>query len=134
MSENTRLPRSVLAVALALFAGFAVLAALHLSDGQAPKAPLMDPREPDALAPDVTSEFGGHLKHQVNLAKIDAAAVQQLGPRPERLSPQSIQEMAPTSDGESRVSAALRIREIRKREGPAAALAALKALPSPDAR
>ncbi len=133
MSENTRLPRALIGAVIAVFAAFAVLAAVHLNDGHAPKAPEMDPRKPDALAPDRTAEFGGQLKRQVSMAKIDAAAERQLGPRPEPLDLPSIQQTSGPNSSESRLASAMRIRELRKREGTAAALAALKALPEPNA-
>ena len=134
MSENTRLPRTLIGACIAVFAAFAVLAAMHLNEAHAPKLPERDPRKPDALAPDRTAEFGGQLKHQVSMAKIDAAAAQQLGPKPEPLDPTTLARAHAKPGEESRIAAAMRIRELRKREGTAAALAALKALPDSNAK
>lgn len=133
MSENTRLPRTLIGACIAVFAAFAVLAALHLNEGHAPKAPEMDPRKPDALAPDRTAEFGGQLQRQVSMAKIDVVAEQQLGPKPEPLDLTALAQAHTHPGGESRIAAAMRIRELRKREGTAAALAALQALPDSNA-
>lgn len=120
--------RPVLIAGVAVIAGVALYAALQLGSG----GPSMNAGRPDPLAvssgvPDQTAETGAADTRVIRLEEIDRMAAQKLGEKPRLAGREELARLSADTSGTDARRHAERISEIRRTQGSAAALAALRA-------
>lgn len=134
LGENTmkllsRIPRWSLIAAMALIAGVAGFAALHLvSGGDRPYTAMRDPLKPDASVADETGEVAIKKFSSVTLQHAEEMAEKQFGPMPQTVPATELARASEFDGGTQALSDLQRIRELRRTQGSAAAVAAMKTL------
>lgn len=127
----SRLPKPVLLAMIAVVAGVALYAATGFESGNQYSSTVQrDPLAPAHDAPDVTAERGSGQSGVIDMRQVDRMASEKLGPMPEIESPQRLASTVPMhGESFSALKNVERIREIRRTQGSAAAVAALNAMP-----
>lgn len=128
MTLLTRLPRWRLILAAATLACIAVLAALHLGGGQLQSHSMRDPLKPDAFAKDETGEIVRKRMPSTDLPRAEKVAEEKFGALPADASAAELALHTEMDDGQRALSDIERLREIRRTQGSAAAVAAMKSL------
>ncbi|MGQ0700875.1 MAG: hypothetical protein ACT4PZ_21860 [Panacagrimonas sp.] len=114
-------PRWILIAGSAFIAAIAMLAAMHLSADRPAAVSLHQPKPIDRLA-----EPSGEKTRRASLAEIDKLAEQKLGPMPKPIAATELARMSAEAKAFDPVAEVRRIREIRRTQGSAAAVAAMK--------
>jgi hypothetical protein len=128
-----RVPAWLLIPAAAVFAAIALMAALHLVTLDSRSQTQRDPLTPDALAADESGEIVRKRFSSPNMQLLEDRAAEQFGRLPAAPSTE-ITQLASDDAGTRALDDLERIRHIRRSQGSAAAVAALKQSASIPAR
>ena len=129
MSFISRLPRWGLIAAFALVAGVAGYAAVHLvTDDGSRFTAMRDPLKPDASVADETGEVAIKKFSSVTLQHAEEMAEKQYGPMPKPVPATELARITEFDGGTQALNDLQRIRELRRTQGSAAAVAAMKDL------
>lgn len=134
MDFLSRIPRSILIAAMAVMAAIATAAAIHLGSTVPSLISLgRDPLAPGADAVDQTGEVSAKPFSSIQLDQVDLLAKEKFGPMPELSTHQELAKLSEFRGGTQSLDELERIRDIRRTQGSAAAVAAMKATRRPSA-
>lgn len=133
MSFLSRIPRWGLIAAFGLVAGLVGYSAVHLVAGDGSRITAMrDPLKPDASVADETGEVAIKKVSSVTLQGAEEMAEKQFGPMPQPVPATELARVSEFDGGTRALSDLERLRELRRTQGSAAAVAAMKDLrPAP---
>lgn len=129
MSFIGRFPLWGLIATVAFIAALAAFAAVHLRSGDGSRFTTMrDPLKPGASVADETGEVAIKRFSSVNLQHAEEMAAKHYGPMPQPVPAAEIARLSEFDGGTQALNDLQRIRELRRTQGSAAAVAAMKEL------